>query len=215
MAPKIYPGNYVNPIASILNQGIVGCYPGRVARHLVGYAKITTSASSWDIVIPSDDKRVVGEKTRPDQIGMVIPLGACIYRLGLRVLDARRNRDVGVATSGLVGTNAQELKLASALNVDPSAALTATALSAPAFTIANTTVTPGQTSRDALINAGVITTGGPLTLRVYNNTTADGAGAGLSSTFTEGSYVIAEACFTLHDDVPGPSAFGGLPSAAG
>lgn len=215
MAKVIFPGNYVNHPSAILGQGIVGCYPGRVTRHLIGYAKITTSATSWDIIIPSDDKRVAGDKTRPDLVGMVIPVGACVYRLGLRVVDGRRNRDIGTAASGLVGTDGQELKLSSALAVDPSTALAATALSTPAFTIASTTIAPGQVVRDPLISTGVIITGSDLTLRVFNCTTIDGAGAGLTSSLADGSYVIAEACYTVSDDVPSRNVFGGFPSPAG
>jgi hypothetical protein len=215
MALTIFPGNYVNHPSAIRGLGIVGCYPGRITRHLVGYVKITTSATSWDVIIPSDDKRQGGDKTRPDQVGMVLPVGACVYHVGLRVVDSRRNRDIGSAVSGLLGTDAQELKLASALNVDPAAAFAATAISSPAFTIASTTVAPGQVLRDPLISTGVIITGSDLTLKVFNCTAADAAGAGVSSTLTEGSYLIAEACYTIADDVPSRNVFGGFPSNSG
>jgi hypothetical protein len=213
MSLDLFPGNYVNHLSSIRNQNIYGCLPGRVARHLIGYAKITSvSATSWDIIIPSDDKRQGSDKTRPDTVGMVIPVGACVYRVGMRVLDMRKNRELGTASSGLVGTTGQELKLASALNVDPSAALAATALSAPAFTFASSTVAPGQTTRDPLISTGVITTGSNLTMRVFNCTTADADGAGVTSTVPGGSYVICEVAYLAPADVPTRDAFGGLPS---
>lgn len=213
MSLAIFPGNYVNHPSAARSQGVVGCYPGRIVRHLIGYAKITgVSDISWDVIIPSDDKRQGGDKTRPDIVGMVVPVGACVYRLGLRVADRRKNRDIGAAVSGLVGTNAQELKLASALNVDPDAALGATALSSPAFTFSGGTIAPGQKSKDALVNTGVIVTGSDLTLQVFNGTTIDGAGAGVTSSLSEGSYLIAEAIYSLPDDVPSENAFGGFPS---
>lgn len=207
---KIFPGNYVNHLSSIRGQGVVAL-PGRVIKHVIGFAKITTSATSWDITIPSDDKRQGGDKTRPDTIGMVIPNGACLYRVGLRVVDRRKDKAYGTAFSGLVGTNTEELKLASALNVDPAAAIAATAASSPALTVAATTIAPSAAAKDALINTGVILTS-ELTLRLYSAEDDDTIGTGLSSSLTEGSYVIAEAVYALRDDVPHEDAFGGFPS---
>ena len=207
---KIFPGNYINHLSSIRGQSVVVA-PGRIVKHVIGFAKITSEATSWDITIPSDDKRQGGDKTRPDTIGLVIPNGACLYRVGLRVVDRRKDKAYGTAFSGLVGTNTQELKLASALNVDPAAAIAAGAASSPALTVASTTIAPSAAAKDALINGGVITNAA-LTLRLFNCTTADAEGAGLSSSLTEGSYVIAEAVYALRDEVPHEDAFGGFPS---
>ena len=213
MALTIFPGNYVNHPSAARAQAVIGCYPGRKVHHLIGYAKIdSVSATSWDVIIPSDDKRQGGDKTRPDITGMVIPVGACVYRLGLRVVDRRKNKDLGSPLSGLVGTDGQELKLASALGVDPANALAATALSSPALTFAGGTIAPGQAVKDALVNTGVITTGGDLTLKVYNGTAVDAAGAGVTSSLSAGSYLIAEAIYATSDDVPSENAFGGFPS---
>jgi hypothetical protein len=207
---KIFPGNYVNHLSSIRGQSVVAA-PGRIVKHVIGFAKITASATSWDITIPSDDKRQGGDKTRPDTIGLVIPNGACLYRVGLRVVDRRKDKAYGTAFSGLVGTNTQELKLASALNVDPAAAIAAGAASSPALTVASTTIAPSAAAKDALINGGVITNA-ELTLRLFNGTTADAEGAGISSSLIEGSYVIAEAVYALRDEVPHEDVFGGFPS---
>lgn len=207
---KIFPGNYVNHLSSIRGQSVV-VMPGRVVKHVIGFAKITTSALSWDITIPSDDKRQGGDKTRPDTVGLVIPEGACLYRVGLRVVDRRKDKAYGNALSGLVGTNAETLKLASALAVDPADPIAAGAASSPPLTVAATTIAPSAAATDALINTGVILTGA-LTLRLYSALSDQNAGNGLASSLTEGSYVIAEAAYALSDDVPNEDAFGGFPS---
>lgn len=209
---KIFPGNYVNHLSSIRGQSVV-VMPGRVVKHVIGFAKITTSATSWDITIPSDDKRQGGDKTRPDTVGLVIPEGACLYRVGLRVVDRRKDKAYGTAFSGLVGTNGNVLKLASNVNVDPAAAIAVGAASSPVLTVANLTIVPSAAAKDALINTGVITTS-ELTLRVHNATAVGThtVGSGVASSLTEGSYVIAEAVYALRDDVPHEDAFGGFPS---
>ena len=134
MAKRIYPGNYVNALSGHLGQSVVA-QPGRLYYHKVGYAKVdATGGIVFDVIIPSPDKRTGTDKQQADITGMVVPVGASLYHLGIRVVDARKDKGVGTAFSGLVGTNTNEIKLASAVNV-AGGALTATTASTPADVI--------------------------------------------------------------------------------
>lgn len=210
MTKKIYAGNYVNALSAYQAQGVV-TMPGRVYVHRVGYIKVdSTARREFDVIIPSPDKRP-DDKPRPDITGLVVPNGANVYFLGLRVLDARRDPSLGSARSGLIwGNGAGRIKLASAVGVD-GAAITATALSTTPINDTSLTVAPqGSTF-------GVITpvrTTAEMTLKLYfdNGTTGLGDAAGLTSLEPGGSYLVAEVAYYLDDDAADASAFGGLPA---
>jgi hypothetical protein len=211
VAKRIYPGNYVNALSGHLGQSVVA-QPGRLYYHKVGYAKVdAVGGISFDVIIPSPDKRTGTDKQQPDITGMVVPVGASLYHLGIRVVDARKDKGVGTAFSGLVGTNADEIKLASAVSV-AGGALTATTASTPVIAVVGTTITPHDAVTDPLINNGVIITGSDLTLKVYVENGSEAAGNTLSSSLGEGSYIIAECAYVIADETSHPDAFGGLPS---
>jgi hypothetical protein len=198
MAKKIYPGNYVNRLSSYQGQPAV-CVPGRVYYHITGYALVnSTGGTSFDVIIPSPDKRG-DDKPRADITGLTIPAGANVYYLGVRVPDMRKDRGVGTAFSGLVGTNTNRIKLADALANDN--VLTTTTLSTNSATIAvaSTTVAPVAASKTVVTP---VVLAGAETLKVYvTNSTGTAAGSTLTSSLTGGTPIICEVAYYLDDAV--------------
>jgi hypothetical protein len=198
MAKKIYPGNYVNRLSSYQGQPAV-CVPGRVYYHITGYALVNaTGGTSFDVIIPSPDKRG-DDKPRADITGLTLPAGANVYYLGVRVPDLRKDRGVGTAFSGLVGTNTDRIKLADALANDN--VLTATTLSTNSATIAvaSTTVAPVAASKSVITPVALT---GAETLKVYvTNSTGTAAGSTLTSSLTGGTPIICEVAYYLDDAV--------------
>jgi hypothetical protein len=208
MTKKIFPGNFVNHLSSYQGEAIVAI-PGLRYHHLIGYAKIgASSATEFDVIIPSPDKRP-DDKPRPDIVGMKVPTGVWLYKVGLRVLDSRKDQAKGTARSGIVGTNSDRLKLASAVSVTD--ALTATTAATTALTVASTTIAPGAAAKALLLAAPILTTS-EITLKVFNDNGTTGAGSGVTSNVSGGSFLVAEACWFTLDDVPDASDFGGLPA---
>lgn len=215
MSKKIFPGNYINHLSAYQGQPIVA-FPGRRFVHLIGYAKVTSSAAQViDVIIPSPDKRP-DDKPRPDITGMVIPENAYLYHLGLRVRDARKDRGKGTAYSGLTfGATTDRVKLANAVATALSA-LTATTASTPGIQAPNpslTTAPQGVVTHPTGIGTQITASGG-LTLKVYNvNAAGTAAGTtGLSTTEPGGVYLICEAAYWVPDETPEEHAFGGLPA---
>jgi len=198
MAKKIYPGNYVNRLSSYQGQPAV-CLPGRVYYHITGYALVNaTGGTSFDVIIPSPDKRG-DDKPRADIVGLTLPAGANVYYLGVRVPDMRKDRAVGTAFSGLVGTNTNRLKLADAIGNDD--VLTTSTLSTNSATIAvaSTTVAPVAASKSVITP---VTLAGAETLKVFvTNSTGTAAGSTLTSSLTGGTPIICEVAYYLDDAV--------------
>ena len=198
MAKKIYPGNYVNRLSSYQGQPAV-CLPGRVYYHITGYALVNaTGGTSFDVIIPSPDKRG-DDKPRADITGLTLPAGANVYYLGVRVPDMRKDRAVGSAFSGLVGTNTNRLKLADAIGNDD--VLTTSTLSTNSATIAvaSTTVAPVAASKSVITP---VTLAGAETLKVFvTNSTGTAAGSTLTSSLTGGTPIICEVAYYLDDAV--------------
>lgn len=210
MTKKIFPGNYVNHLSTYQGQPIVAI-PGVTYYHRIGYAKIdSTSRTELDVIIPSPDKRP-DDKPRADIVGLTVPTGVWLYKLGLRVLDARKDLGRGSARSGIVGTNTNRIKLASGVTVNNT--LTATTGATGALTVSGGTIAPGATTGALALAAPVLTTS-PITFKVFNDDAANpnAAGAGLTSSEPGGSFLVAEACWFTLDSVPDQSAFGGLPA---
>jgi len=200
MAKKIFPGNWVENLSSYQGQPVVA-QPGRIYYQLIGYALVNaTGGTEFDVVISSPDRRT-DDKPRTDIVGMKLPLGAKVYHLGLRVPDVRKDRGLGTATSGLVGTNTNRLKLASAVGAaTDTIAATAVSTKAADLAVASTTVAPAS-SVTGVITPVALTSA--LTLKVYVTTSADtAAGATLTSSATGGTPLICEACFFIDDVVP-------------
>lgn len=210
MAKKIYPGNYVNLLASYANPNTSGVptgvvsMPGRIAYHIVGYGLIPygsgNAVTSVPITIPSPDRRS-DDKPRPDQTSLVVPSGAKVYHLGIRVPDLRKDRGVGTAFSGIVGTNTDRLKVADALANDD--AMTTTTLSTPS---ASVVVASGTIAPVSAIKAAVtpVVLAGSETLSVYvTDSSGTSAGTALYSSAIGGTPIIVEVAYYLEDtEVP-------------
>ena len=202
MAKKIFPGNYVNRPSSFQGQPIV-CLPGRLYYHITGYALVSaTGGTSFDVIIPSPDKRA-DDKPRASVTGLVVPSGANVYHLALRVPDMRKDRAIGTATSGLVGTATNRLKLASAVGTTAGGTIAAGALGTDSSAIvvaASTTVVPVANTESVITP---VATSGALTLKVYVTATGGTtAGSTLTSTQAGGTPLICEVAYYL-DDVCG------------
>ncbi len=199
MAKKIYPGNYVNRLSSYQGQPAV-CLPGRVYYHITGYALVnSTGGTSFDVIIPSPDKRG-DDKPRADIVGLTLPAGACVYDIGIRVPDMRKDRGVGTAFTGLSGTATNRIKLADALANDD--ALTTSTLSTPSASIvvaASGAVAPASAGKTVVTP---VVLAGAETLKVFvTNSTGTAAGSTLTSSLTGGTPIICEVAYYLDDAV--------------
>lgn len=198
MAKRIYPGNFIDRPSSYQSQCVV-CVPGRVYYQITGYALVdSTGNTSFDIIIPSPDLRG-DDKPRANIVGLTLPIGANVYSLGLRVPDMRKDRSVGTATSGLVGTNTNRLKLADAVGNDNALTTTTLSTDSSALVVASTTIAPGSSMKSAVTP---VTLAGTETLKVYVVTSAGtAAGSTLTSTVTGGTPIICEVSYFLDDAV--------------
>lgn len=200
MAKKIFPGNWVAELSSYQTQGVES-QPGRVYYKRTGYALVnSTGGTSFDVTIPSPDLRG-DDKPRANITSLVIPAGANVYHLGIRVPDMRKDRGVGTAFSGLVGTNTNRLKLASAVGTTATGQIAAAALGtdSSAIAVASTTVAPVQSVFGAITPVAL---SGALTMKVYvTDSTGTVAGSTLTSSVAGGTPIIVEVGYYLSDDV--------------
>lgn len=197
MAKKIFPGNWVTNLSSYQGQPVVAV-PGRVYYHKVGYALVdSTGGTEFDVKIPSPDMRG-DDKVRADITSMVIPAGAVVYSVGLRVSDTRKNKDAGSATSGLSGTNGDTIALK---DLDASApdTISTTVVSTPTIAVSGGTIAP-TSAKNGVVTGAVLA--GAETLKVFvRNAAGNGAGSTLSSTATGGTPIICEVSYYLDDAV--------------
>lgn len=199
MAKKIYPGNWVTQLSSYQGQPVVS-RPGRVYYDIVGYALVnSTGGTSFDVKIPSPDMRG-DDKPRADVTSLVLPQGANVYFLGIRIPDMRKDRSLGTAFTGLVGTNTDRLKVADALANDDAMTTTTLSTNSASIAVASGTVAPASAVKSV---ATGVTLAGSETLKVYvTNSTGTSAGSTLTSTLTGGTPIIVEVCYWLDDVVP-------------
>lgn len=199
MAKKIYPGNWVTQLSSYQGQPVVA-QPGRVYYHITGYALITSSsATSWDIKIPSPDRRA-DDKPRADITSLVVPSGAKVYALGLRVPDMRKDRSIGTAYSGIAGTDTNELKVAIAIGNTENNIASDNNLStnSAAVVVASSTVAPVATLTSIITPVAQTAN---RTLKLFSDNGSQSAGSGMTSTVTGGTPVIVDVCYYLDDAV--------------
>ena len=153
MAKKIFPGNYVTHLSSYQTQG-VAAIPGRVYYQQVGYALVdSTGGTSFDVKIGSPDLRG-DDKPRADIASLVVPAGAKVYSLSLRVPDMRKDVGSGTAASGLVGTNTNRIKVADALANDNVLTTNTLATNSADVAVASTTVAPVATTKSVITLGG-------------------------------------------------------------
>ena len=198
MAKRIYPGNWVTQLSSYQGQPVVAV-PGRQYFHKVGYALVDgTGGTEFAVTIPSPDMRQ-DDKVRANITGLTLPAGASVYHVGVRVPDMRKDRAVGDATSGLVGTNTDTIAVKPAAG-DAADTISTTVVSTPTIAVASTTVAPTSASKGEV---EAKTLAGAETLKVYvRNAAGNGTGSNLSSTAAGGTPIIVEVAYFVEDDVP-------------
>ena len=197
MAKKIFPGNWVTTLSSYQGQPVVAV-PGRQYFQKIGYALVdSTGGTEFDVVIPSPDMRA-DDKVRANITGLTIPSGANVYHVGIRVPDMRKDKGVGNATSGLVGTNTDTIAVKDAA-ASAAGSITTTVVSSPTVAVALTTIAP-TSAKKGIVTAAVLA--GAETLKVYvRNAAGNAAGSNLSSTAAGGTPIIVEVAYFVEDDV--------------
>lgn len=205
---KIYPGNYVNQLSSYQFQP-VQAVPGRLYYDVVGYAVIPDDANDadneFDIIVPSPDLRPV-DKPRLDRGSpLVVPEGAKIYHLGVRVPNMRKQGSTGYDTkcsSYIVATDDDQLKLASAVNAATGIAAAAVSTEPDDIEAADSTFPCSSTVQGALDSA-VVENSGDLTLKLYvTDDTGTALGSNIYSTFQGGTLVVCQVCYWFDDIAP-------------
>jgi hypothetical protein len=233
---KIFPGNFVAglnawplPNADFTKnkravgdphdrqqQGVV-YVPGFIAVQKVGIVHIQgatpaapgtgAGVQGYDIVIPSVDSRP-DDKPRADVKGLIVPAGASLYRIGLRVprvqsqpgyFSSGAKDAVAPESSGLLANAGAKLWL-EAKATDPTAAPgdSGAIAATGAHTGPMNVSARGDFDADDCSNSvptPVITTA-ELSFRVWADK------GGLGSLFLGGVYLVAEVCYIVEDTVP-------------
>lgn len=197
MAKKIFPGNWVTTLSSYQGQPVVAL-PGRQYFQKIGYALVdSTGGTEFAVTIPSPDMRA-DDKVRANITGLTIPSGAHVYHVGVRVPDMRKDKGVGNATSGLVGTNTDTIAVKDAA-ASAAATISTSVVSSPTIAVALTTIAPTSAKKGEV---EAKTLAGAETLKVYvRNAAGNGTGSNLSSTATGGTPIIVEVAYFVEDDV--------------
>ena len=197
MAKKIFPGNWVTTLSSYQGQPVVAI-PGRQYYQKIGYALVdSTGGTEFAVTIPSPDLRG-DDKVRANITGLTLPAGANVYHVGLRVPDMRKDKGVGNATSGLVGTNTDTIAVKPAAG-DAADTISTTVVSTPTIAVASTTIAPTSAKKGVV---AAQTLAGAETLKVYvRNAAGNGTGSNLSSTAAGGTPIIVEVAYFVEDDV--------------
>jgi hypothetical protein len=233
---KIFPGNFVaglnawplpnadftknkRPVGDPHDrqqQGVL-YMPGAIAVHKIGFVHVQGAVAAapgtgagvtgYDITIGSPDTRG-DDKPRADVKGLIVPAGASLYRVGLRV--PRQANQPGYFSSGAKDATTPEASgvLANAgakLWLEAKAAAPAAApgdsgaiAATGAHTGALTVSSRGDFDADSWSNSvpTAVTTTAELEFKLYADK------GGLGSTFLGGCYLIAEVCYMVEDQVP-------------
>ena len=199
MAKKIFPGNWVTTLSSYQGQPVVAV-PGRQYFQKIGYALVDgTGGTEFDVTIPSPDMRS-DDKVRANITGLTIPAGANVYHVGVRVPDLRKDRAIGSAVSGIVGTNGDTIAVKDAAG-SAADTISTTVVSTPTVAVANATIAP-TSAKKGVVEAKTLA--GAETLKVYvRNAAGNGAGTAITSTQAGGTPIIVEVAYFVEDDVAG------------
>jgi hypothetical protein len=199
MAKKIFPGNWVTTLSSYQGQPVVAV-PGRQYFQKIGYALVDgTGGTEFDVTIPSPDMRG-DDKVRANITGLTIPAGANVYHVGVRVPDLRKDRAIGSAVSGIVGTNGDTIAVKDAAG-SAADTISTTVVSTPTVAVANATIAP-TSAKKGVVEAKTLA--GAETLKVYvRNAAGNGAGTAITSNQAGGTPIIVEVAYFVEDDVAG------------
>ena len=205
---KIYPGNYVTQLSSYQFQP-VQALPGRLYYDVVGYAKIPDDANKADnefsIIVPSPDLRP-DDKPRLDRgQPLVIPAGAKVYHLGLRVANMRKEGSTGYSCgckTFIKATDGHKMKLATAVNAAAGIAEGAIATEATDIVASDGAFQCSSTVQGALDSEVVAQTADQELKLMVADATGTGLGGNVYSTFQSGSLVVCQVCYWFDDVAP-------------
>jgi hypothetical protein len=228
---KIFPGNWVERISAYplpnadfkknkrpsgdphdrQQQGVL-YMPGAIAVHKVGYVHIEgaipagTGVVGYGVTIPSPDARG-DDKPRADVAGLIVPSGAYIYRIGLRVprvalqpgsFSSGAKDPASGDLSGLIANAGTKLWLEAKAGAPTAApADSGTVAAAGSHTGPLTVGGTGEFVADEFSNSLLtpVATTSEQEFKIYADK------GGLGSTFLGGVYLVAEVCYIVEDAV--------------
>ena len=205
---KIYPGNYVSQLSSYQFQP-VQALPGRLYYDVVGYAKIPDDANlannEFPVIIPSPDKRP-DDKPRLDRGSpLVIPEGAKVYHVAVRVPNMRKEGSTGYSCgckTFLNATDGETLKFASAANAATGIADGAISTDPTDIVAADDTYPCSSTVQGAL-DSEVVAQAADVEMKLLiTNAAGTALGSNVYSTFQSGTLVVCQVCYWLDDIAP-------------
>lgn len=205
---KIYPGNYVNQLSSYQFQPIQAL-PGRLYYDVVGYARIPDDANqannTFDVIVPSPDLRP-DDKPRLDRGSpLVVPEGAKIYHLGLRVPNMRKQGHTGYSCgcdSYIVANNGDFLKFGSAVNAGVGVSATSAGTESDDIEADDGTF-PCSSTVQGVLDSAVVENSADLELKLFvTDDTGNALGSNVYSTFQSGSLVVCQVCYWFDDIAP-------------
>lgn len=207
---RLYPGDVIKYLNWFKDERMWTPF-GRFYQ-AVGVADITTtSTTAFDIKFRS------GQKDRSDLTGLIVPAGAVIQRVALRIPSPATGQT-------LIATNGDRLKLATAVGATGTQAFNATASTAyvASSVAASTTfaaeqkkfeVHPFQGSATPAAADFSVALSGNTTFRLFNDNGTTGTGSGVRVS-TGTLQVICEVCWWQSADVPTVEEIAGRPTTA-
>lgn len=187
--------NYSDVQGQVLNgysRDKVNLHSGFILNEAIGYAKITTTPqTNIPIFVPNPSTQAAGELVNTPDRRLVLPAGAIIARIGLRLprIDPNKTTQFGNLQLGqrLIGTTGELIKVAADgvfINTDPAIAAAANVYTPDA----SRTVQRGLGVADTPLN-GLVTLGTALNMSVLvSNAGSIAAGNGIS---TSGGVALA------------------------
>jgi len=205
---KIYPGNYVNQLSSYQFQP-VQALPGRLYYDVVGYAKIPDDANLADnefaVIVPSPDKRP-DDKPRLDRGSpLIIPAGAKVYHIGVRVPNMRKEGSTGYSCgckTFINATNGNHIKFGNAVGSAAGIANGAIATDPNDIEAASDTF-PCSSTVQGELDADVVEQAADTEMKVFvTNAAGSGLGSNVYSTFQSGTLIVCQVCYWFDDIAP-------------
>lgn len=205
MATRLFPGVQVNHLNAFKGEflHLVG---GKLTS-LIGVVYIDTNlATSWDVNLLS------GQKGISNTVGLVVPSGAVIYKVGFRTPALETGQTI-------TATASDRFKLATAVGATGTQAFNATASTAYVASTAfgsNSvteeskvfTIHPYQGSATPAAADFSVALSSSATFKIYNDNGTTGAGSGVK--VSTGTYpIVVQVCYWLDDGIPTLERIGG------
>lgn len=205
MATRLFPGNVVNHIDSFKGE-YVHVVGGRYTS-LTGVAYIDTTLNTvWDVNFLSKQKGVA------NTVGLTVPIGATIYKVGFRVpaletgqtVTATAGNRLKVATAvGATGAQAFDALAATAYAASTVFTANAMTVEAPSFSISpyKGSATPTAADFSQPLTAAA-------TFKLFNDNGTTAAGSGVRAS-TGTIPIVVQVCYWTDDTVPTFERIGG------